>query len=423
MATIKFYPNKKSGSSKIYFRLIVGRNDIRLSTGLEIVDVKYWSTQTQRPKKNEAKLKKLSKRLDELEDQIFELIEEYSLSEEKSIHDIKSPIIKSLVKEFNNDTPATEKEILHNYASYYADSLKNRTYQKNGVNYPYTEKTIYKYYNFANILKDFSNYKKKNFLIEDVNCSYAADFILFLKETRGSSINTQGKLLRRIKTVVKNAQREGYKIDIDYQNIKSYEDENVVTYLTFDEMEQYQEAVLKNKRQEIARDWFVISFYSGQRISDVQQFNKSMLRKFDGIAYLCFNQQKTNTSVEIPVHYKITEIIKKYNGFPPLLSTNLDSNRSMLCTLIKEGCQIAKINEKVKGRYNGKIGVYPKYKLISNHTGRKSFASNFYGLEGWTLPTIMAITGHKSEKSFLYYIDKTDNTLSRRAGTLMQKMK
>jgi integrase len=83
---------------------------------------------------------------------------------------------------------------------------------------------------------------------------------------------------------------------------------------------------------------------------------------------------------------------------------------------------LAKINEKVQGRYNGKKAIYPKYKLISNHTGRKSFASNFYGLQGWTLPTVMAITGHQSERSFLYYIDREDNTLARRAGALFNQI-
>lgn len=422
MATIKFYPNKKEGASKIYLRALIGKNDIRLSTALSLNDVKNWSTQTQRPKKNQATLKRLSKRLDSLEDQILKLIEEYSLSEDKSINDLDGRRIKKLIKEFNNDAPPANKEVFYEYAAFYAESLKHRTYQKNGINYPFSQNTIYKYHNFANILKEFSIFKNKDFLIKDINTKYANEFVAFLKEQRDSSVNTQGKLLRRIKTVVKDAQMAGYKVDLDYQNIKGYEDENVVTYLTFEEMDQYQQAELKNKRQEIARDWFVISFYSGQRISDVQLFNKSMIRKYDGIKYLCFNQSKTNTAVEIPIHFKITEIINKYDGFPPLLSTNLDSNRSMLCKLIKEGCQIAKINEKVRGRYNGKIGIYPKYLLISNHTGRKSFASNFYGLEGWTLPTIMAITGHKSEKSFLYYIDKSDNTLSRRAGNLMQQM-
>jgi hypothetical protein len=34
----------------------------------------------------------------------------------------------------------------------------------------------------------------------------------------------------------------------------------------------------------------------------------------------------------------------------------------------------------------------------------------------------MAITGHQSERSFLYYIDREDNTLARRAGALFNQI-
>ena len=50
-------------------------------------------------------------------------------------------------------------------------------------------------------------------------------------------------------------------------------------------------------------------------------------------------------------------------------------------------------------------GDFPKYELISSHTCRRSFATNLYGI----IPTmtIMAITGHKSERTFLNYIKVT----------------
>lgn len=422
MATIKFYPYGNKGKSKIYLRVLIGKTDIRLSTGLDISNVDYWSTDTQRPKKTQADLKVLKKRLDSLEDEITDLIDLYTISQEKSINQINSKLIKSLIKEFNNDTPIEDKNILHVFAENYAKSLHNRTYKKKGVDYPFQPLTIYKYENFANILKEFNEVQKQNFLISDVNTDFANQFLKFLFETRGSSINTRGEFAKRLKTITKDAQKQGYKVDLDYQNIKGFEDENIVTYLTFEEIEQYQNSDLEKERLKIARDWFIISCFTGQRISDVQVFNKSMIQKYDGQDYLCFKQYKTKKSVEIPIHFKVKEIMKRYNGFPPLFSNNLQSNRSMLAKLIKEGCQLSKINEKVQGRFNGKKAIYPKYKLISNHSGRRSFACNFYGLSGWTLPTIMAITGHESERSFLYYIDKTDNTLSRRAGALFTQM-
>jgi integrase len=46
---------------------------------------------------------------------------------------------------------------------------------------------------------------------------------------------------------------------------------------------------------------------------------------------------------------------------------------------------------------------YPKWKLITTHTMRRSFATNEY-LKGTPIQRIMAATGHKSVKSFFKYI-------------------
>ena len=47
--------------------------------------------------------------------------------------------------------------------------------------------------------------------------------------------------------------------------------------------------------------------------------------------------------------------------------------------------------------------VLPKFKLISTHTARRSFATNIY-LAGVPTISIMKITGHKTERSFMSYI-------------------
>ena len=45
----------------------------------------------------------------------------------------------------------------------------------------------------------------------------------------------------------------------------------------------------------------------------------------------------------------------------------------------------------------------PKFELISSHTARRSFATNAY-LQNVPTISIMKITGHRTEKSFLKYI-------------------
>jgi integrase len=46
--------------------------------------------------------------------------------------------------------------------------------------------------------------------------------------------------------------------------------------------------------------------------------------------------------------------------------------------------------------------VFQKWQLITTHTARRSFATNAY-LQNVPSISIMKITGHKTEKSFLKY--------------------
>lgn len=46
---------------------------------------------------------------------------------------------------------------------------------------------------------------------------------------------------------------------------------------------------------------------------------------------------------------------------------------------------------------------FKKWELLTTHTARRGFATNEF-LEGAPTLTIMAITGHKTEKAFLKYI-------------------
>ncbi len=77
---------------------------------------------------------------------------------------------------------------------------------------------------------------------------------------------------------------------------------------------------------------------------------------------------------------------------------------------IKNVCEIAKLDEMTKGKIFDKEtkrkieGKYPKYKLITSHVCRRSFATNQYGI--LPTPLIMQMTAHSTEKMFLNYIGK-----------------
>jgi hypothetical protein len=120
-------------------------------------------------------------------------------------------------------------------------------------------------------------------------------------------------------------------------------------------------------------------------------------------------QQKTGKNVSIPLHPKVKEILNKRNGEFPYQISDQHFNLH-----IKDICEQAGINQLVQGGKVEKIAektirkqnrIFPKYKLVTSHVCRRSFASNFYG----EIPTalLINITAHSTEQQFLAYIGKT----------------
>jgi integrase len=425
MATIKFYPYKKTGTTKVYLRLKIGRKkDFRLSTLLTIEDAKSWKYLAPLPKKSTEKNKSLCKRLNALQELIEDKIDEVEKSDTLSLRDINGKWLKRIIFSFNNENPISDSDLLTEFAQNFTNSLNNSTYKRKGVQYPYTQNTINKYQNFTRQLKEFEEHVGKTFYVYDVDESFNSEFLKFLSDVKKLAVNTKGMYVKRLKTIVKNAELNDIKVNPKYNNIRGFEAENIVTFLSFEEIYGIVQTPMPTERLDVAKDWFIVACYTAQRVSDLHRLTSRNIQSIDGGKYLVFKQFKTKLSVEVPLHHYVESIIKKYKGnFPPNFSKNEQSNRSTLSTLIKEVCRISGIREKVRGRYNGVIGIYPKWKLISNHTGRRSFACNFYTLAEWTNAMIMNITGHVNESNFYKYIDREDKTLSRQGWVLFDNMK
>ena len=83
--------------------------------------------------------------------------------------------------------------------------------------------------------------------------------------------------------------------------------------------------------------------------------------------------------------------------------------------IIPEPLEIVRIDGPVKYPYSqdvlhvgiGSLAEFEKWRLISSHICRRSFATNHFNK--MTNKQIMAVTGHKTEKSLLTYIGKTDS--------------
>jgi integrase len=235
---------------------------------------------------------------------------------------------------------------------------------------------------------------------------------LFEKKYR---VNTIRNYLNIIKIVVRRANWDGYAPDevvkvVNHPDFKLLAEEPETVYLTIDELKKIESAELpvKYKTYETTRDLFLIGCWTGQRISDYPQISTSNIKvKPNGKKYIEFTQQKTKSKLVIPLHPTVERILEKYNGkLPKASALNHYNDR------IREICRIAGINDQVQEKI--KIGndleittTKKKWELVASHSARRSFASNMYHHYNMPTITIMAVTGHKSEKSFLKYLRVT----------------
>ncbi|HEX8013750.1 MAG TPA: tyrosine-type recombinase/integrase, partial [Flavobacterium sp.] len=224
--------------------------------------------------------------------------------------------------------------------------------------------------------------------------------------SKSYSINYVGKNIANIITICIDASKNDIETSTQVKNIKgiseSKEPEEVV-FLSEEEQELIADAILKREALINARKWLLLGCLIGQRGGDLLNITDKNIKELNGMKIIELKQQKTGKLVAVPLLPKAIEIIE--TGLPYKISLVRFNE------YIKDVCQEAGLTEPTIGREKLKASTatikksFPKYKVISSHVCRRSFATNFYGKI--PTPVLMNITAHGTERMFLSYIGKT----------------
>ena len=267
-------------------------------------------------------------------------------------------------------------------------------------------------------LQDFRN---KPILIKDVNKQFKKEFADYCEKVKYSRITTQ-RDFAEIKTICLDARSKGIDTSLELDKLSFPREKTTNIYLTFEELESIKniESTKLTESLSNARDWLIISCFTGQRVSDFMRFNVNMIRyeNVKGIerAFIEFTQKKTNKIMTVLLHPKVIEILEKRNFmFPNPISSQKYND------YIKEVCKLAELNEIITGskkteiepnskEYRKQTGTFEKWNLVSSHIGRRSYATNFYG----TIPDtfLMNVTGHTTQQMFLAYVGKSNKDIA-----------
>lgn len=351
-----------------------------------------WDREKQRPDNIYLKkYKKLNHKLNSIKLGIAECIREKRKDKKLPVHRTIAREIKEIC---SGQTESLPENSLLFYMQCYIDSRKELI----------CHSTYKRYKVFFHLLERFEGFICKRLYIDEVNSDFIKDFILFGKEEEYSE-NTVYRTIHFVKTILNFAERKGIRTAVRELEIRREKQSKEIVTLTEKEIIQIKKTDVPKELQS-AKDWLLISCYTGQRFSDFMHFNTEQLKRINGKMCISFTQQKTQKQILLPLHPTVINAFSRNgNNFPKAMDIRQYNEG------IKEIAKLAHLNEPVKARkrigYRSKDVHTEKWKTLSSHIGRRSFATNFYGKI--PTPLLMEATGHSTEQMFLKYINPTDN--------------
>ena len=218
------------------------------------------------------------------------------------------------------------------------------------------------------------------------------------------SKNSIGGFIKNIKVFMNEAVDRNLTKNLEYRNrkFKVMEEQVDKIYLSQKELLKIYELRLTGfyQKYDRVRDLFIVACYTGLRFSDLIQVKPENI--INNGNQIKIKTEKTGELVIIPLHRMVKEIIKKYKGSLPPSISNQQMNK-----YLKEIAELAEIQETINITItrggNAEHEVSKKSDLVTTHTARRSFATNTFLMDVPTI-SIMKITGHRTEKSFMKYI-------------------
>jgi integrase len=416
--------DKTIGKGEILIRFFHGKIDIRSKTGI-YVNPERWNKEKEcliiprMATPEQVQLIHLQSKIDELSN----VISNAFVSTDRV--DINNKWLETLIDKFNNpqkySPPKVEEIQEKTLLSYIEDFIKQASERRNKeTGRLLTPNNLQQYKATQKHLIAFAEISKKSdFKFNEINRQFYESFVIYLQNPiqktengklvfdkngkpvlikKSFTLNSVGKHIKILKVMLNDAPKDLI-AKSDHRGFHVFTEEIDNVYLNEIELGQLKDFDFsKTIHLERVRDWFLLLAWTGCRFSDLAKISKTDIRDNT----ITFRQQKTGNKITIPLHPVVLEILQKYKYIMPEPISNQKFN-----DYIKEVAKKAGITqlENFTRTFAGKLTTerLPKCDLITSHTGRRSFATNMYKRKIPSL-TIMSITGHKTEKSFLKYI-------------------
>lgn len=330
-----------------------------------------------------------------LSDIKYRLNELYRKNLLSDTHITKVDIENAITCEQSKHQKAKESTFLENFQEFINHSISFKA-----------QRTITGYHTTLNTLINYFQSRNQSPTLESIDLRFFDDFRNYCFHDKKFKDNYFAKLITHLKTFMKWSFDREYHNNVNFLKFRAPEHDIEVIFLTQQELYHLYNFQFKSEKLSKARDIFCFSCFTGLRYSDLANLQPSNF--IDG--QIKINVKKTRQKdLVIPLVKYAKAIIEKYQNTVhsplPLISSQ------KLNAYIKEACKEAGIDTPTRiTRHSGGTMIdetYPKYNLITMHTGRKTFVSNSLMLD---IPTaaIKEVTGHRTDKVFQKYVKVTD---------------
>lgn len=393
-------PEDSSGYSLIYLQFVYQGRRLFFSFG-QAIRPADWNDKKQRVKNKQTTTEDGKFALNDLLDNLEKIC--YKTYNDSLKDGIPEPdVLKEAMVQFIDQNHQPEKQqsgkpTLFSLGQRFVDGeIKFRGRDK-------SKSSLKNYHAVLKHLKDYATYSKSKVDFDNITLDFFYSYVTYLKKAKKLAANTIAKDISILKVFMGEAIDLGYTDNMQFRHKKFFyqEEETEHVYLTEQELHKIYNVQISNKKLDQVRDLFIFGAWVGLRFSDFSNIKPENIVKIDDDYFIKVITQKTKELVIIPCNPVIIEIFEKYKHNSNMLPRTISNQK--FNEYIKDVCKLAELNEvgRLSSRSKDKL-----WQLVSSHTARRSFATNFY-LQGFPTIDLMRITGHKTERSFLKYIRVT----------------
>jgi site-specific recombinase XerD len=397
-----------SKRSSIRAKISVSGTSIFLYTGVSI-ETEHWDKKKHfvRPYVGKTTTTRVLRILKELEIAIMDLIDQYKYGRPKLTFVELEEKLQELVESPHNKYNKEKKQSVVTKESF--NSFFDHFYNDcaNGIRLtPKRQKlkptALYSYINSKKMFEKFQKEKGYDIALSDFKQEHIDAFGDYMINDLEIAMNTHSKAMMEVMQVIKYAVKlkklpSSRLSELEFDTRREETDS---IYLKESEvLELLQIKDFDEPIHEIVRDVFVIGCFTGMRFSDYTTIDAAAIQE----NRLSFIQQKTGGRVTLPIHPVVNTILNKYNYQLPEVPKNNAFNQILKLIGSKMPSLQVSFTRQVTYKRELQSFVKKKYEFLQTHTARRSFCSNEY-LKGTDPLVIMAISGHKSHKSFMRYI-------------------